>query len=131
MITTTRWSPDTCDCVLEYEWDTEVSEDLRVHTPKEPVRVCDDHKVNPKPEVHDKVHEENTRKNKALDEAIKALPSFAKTDAGGNKTPDLDKIAWSFDEDRNLVIDLKGAKKADKDAVKAVVSAKLSKVNIL
>lgn len=31
MLTVTRWSPDTCACVIEYEWDTETTEDNRIH----------------------------------------------------------------------------------------------------
>lgn len=31
MITKTTWRPDTCGCVIVYEWDTEVPEDERTH----------------------------------------------------------------------------------------------------
>lgn len=31
MLKTTTWRPSTCGCVLEYEWDTELSEDKRTH----------------------------------------------------------------------------------------------------
>lgn len=31
----TTWRPDTCDCELHYEWDTDHPEDSRVHTPVE------------------------------------------------------------------------------------------------
>ena len=31
-IKTTRWKPDTCACVIDYEWDTTLSEADRVHT---------------------------------------------------------------------------------------------------
>lgn len=130
MITITTWHPDTCECVMEYSWDTEVSEDERTHSFANAVKVCKAHQGEGA-QAYEKVKEENPRKNNALNEVIKALPTFAKTDAEGNKTPDLDKIAWSFDADRNLVIDLKGVKKADKDAVKAVMATKLSKVTIL
>ena len=33
MIKRTIWQPDTCQCRIMYEWDTETSEDERVHTP--------------------------------------------------------------------------------------------------
>lgn len=132
MINITRWSPDTCDCVLEYEWDTEQPEDQRTHTPRPPVKICDDHRSHPKTEVHGKVHEENTRKNKVLDEIAKALPTHAKVDENGNSNPDLDKISWSFDVGRKLKIDLKGAKVKDKTDVKAVLDTKfLNKVDII
>lgn len=32
MIKRTTWYPDTCDCIIEYEWDDSISENLRVHT---------------------------------------------------------------------------------------------------
>ncbi len=31
-IRTTRWSPDTCGCVVEYSWDDTVAADQRAHT---------------------------------------------------------------------------------------------------
>lgn len=131
MINITRWSPDTCGCVLEYEWDTELPEDQRVHTPRPPVKVCDEHKANPKVEVHNKVHEENTRKNIVLDEIVKAIPSHAKLDDKGNTVPDLDKINWSFDVNRKLKIELKGAKAKDKTDVKVMLDTKFAnKVDI-
>lgn len=132
MINVTRWSPDTCDCVLEYSWDTEVADDQRVHTPLPPVKICDDHRANSQSEVHDKVHEENTRKNKVLDEIAKALPSYAKVDENGNSNADLEKIKWSFDVDRKLKIELVGGKTKDKTDVKAVLDTKFAnKVDIL
>lgn len=29
----TTWSPDTCECTLHYEWDSDLSAEDRVHTP--------------------------------------------------------------------------------------------------
>ncbi len=136
MKNTTRWSPDTCDCILEYEWDSELPQEERVHIPLPPVKVCDDHKIHPQTETHDKVQEENTRKNKVLDEIAKALPSHAKIDDKGNSSPDLDKINWSFDVNRKLKIELKGAKTKDKTDVRAILDTKFAnkfanKVDIL
>lgn len=129
MINTTRWSPDTCDCVLEYSWDTEVSEDQRVHTPTNVVRKCEEHKTKTNQEVHIQVKNENIGKNVTLQEIADRLPSHAKVDEKGNKNPDLDKIKWSFNAERKLQIELLGAKKADKDSLKAVLD--LNKVDIL
>lgn len=39
----TRWSPDTCECVIEYEWDETLSQDDRVHTQKKIINTCADH----------------------------------------------------------------------------------------
>lgn len=43
MIKVTRFQPSTCNCIVHYEWDTDVNEDARVHTVTE-VEVCDKHK---------------------------------------------------------------------------------------
>lgn len=32
MINVTQWQPDTCDCKILFEWDTEVPQEERVHT---------------------------------------------------------------------------------------------------
>lgn len=32
-IQTTRWSPDTCNCVILYQWDDALPDDQRVHIP--------------------------------------------------------------------------------------------------
>lgn len=67
---TTTWRPDTCDCELFYEWDTDHPEDVRVHTPVEThphghgTRRCKKHAhladVN---SLHDNVLAENRAKN--------------------------------------------------------------------
>lgn len=38
----TRWRPDTCGCVIEYEWDSDDAEETRVHTPVK-IDACPDH----------------------------------------------------------------------------------------
>ncbi len=40
MIRTTRWSPATCACVIEYTWDDAVSEDKRTHTVSNVLNRC-------------------------------------------------------------------------------------------
>jgi hypothetical protein len=34
MIQTTTWRPDTCKCVITYQWDDTISENARTHTYK-------------------------------------------------------------------------------------------------
>ncbi len=38
----TRWRPDTCGCVIEYEWDDAEAEEARQHVPKK-IDACPDH----------------------------------------------------------------------------------------
>jgi len=89
MIRVTRWSPDTCDCVLEYEWDDAQNENERVHTFKGAIQLCNHHKTLAKP--YDKVISENTRKNMVFAEAQKLFPELTPGDYN-----------WSFDDQRKL-----------------------------
>ena len=40
---TTRWSPDTCDCIVEFTWDDSVREDQRTHTLSNVINKCPAH----------------------------------------------------------------------------------------
>ena len=71
----TRWSPDTCECILEYTWDDSVPEDQRVHTPTSIVNKCSEHSGLSDSNTHDAVKEENPRKNLSLDEILQNAPN--------------------------------------------------------
>lgn len=43
MMKITKWSPDVCDCVIEYEWDKTLPVDQRIHTHKNTVNRCPEH----------------------------------------------------------------------------------------
>jgi len=43
MIRTTRWYPDTCDCIVEYQWDDDVPEAEREHRISRMVAQCAEH----------------------------------------------------------------------------------------
>jgi hypothetical protein len=59
---TTRYSPDTCDCVIEYSWDSTLSEDQRVHT-LSTISKCSFHSGLSDNTAYNTVFEENPRKN--------------------------------------------------------------------
>lgn len=84
MIKVTQWSPDTCGCVFEYEWDDAQNEDTRVHTFKQVAKECVSHshlQGNNKKDMYDSSLEENRRKNLTIQELIeKASTEFAATD---------------------------------------------------
>ena len=112
MIKTTRWHPDTCDCIIEYDWDTDQPEDSRTHTVKRVVRACAAHQAHPNKETHHAtVLDENVRKNKVHGILLQQFPELE-----GRK----DDIKFSFDQSRKLKVEVKGMKKADKDLVKAL-----------
>jgi hypothetical protein len=78
VLKTTRWSPDTCDCILEYEWDDAVPNDQIVINYKNTVKQCSNHTHltgNNKRDTYDAVNEENKRKNGTVAELITRLQS--------------------------------------------------------
>lgn len=61
----TRWSPDTCECIIEYEADGNLTK---------VVQACDAHKGNSESTVYQTVLEENPRKNKSFKEILDNAP---------------------------------------------------------
>jgi len=95
----TRWSPDTCGCVLEYEWDDTVPQDSRVHSFQNLVKKCSDHGSIPvAKDVYDAVLGENRMKNLIFAELQKEKPDI-------NAGEDFD---WVFDKSRKLTVFCKG-----------------------
>ena len=130
----TRWSPDTCACVLDYEWDDELPQDQRTHTILEVIKGCSHHQGT-KEEVYDKVKDENMTKNRVLGEIMGSLPALVEevTDSEGNVSKRFKKgmePKWSFDENRQLQIELVSSEKAQ---LKTILDAKFgfNKVKLL
>lgn len=80
MIKQTTWHPDTCDCVLIYEWDTEHPSETRVHTPVSGLP-CDRHSAHYEQggiaQHHQTVTAENQRKNWAVTKLHQAIRESA------------------------------------------------------
>lgn len=78
---TTRVSLDTCNCIINYEWDADVPDSERVHRYISHDRICDAHKqVKGNDENRYKVAlGDNIRKNKALQLALDNIPSLVQT----------------------------------------------------
>lgn len=134
MIHTTRWSPDTCGCVIEYEWDDTLPDEARVHTDKSIVK-CQYHSGLDDVSAHAKVKKENTSKNIAHGHILDISPELTQdvTDKDGNIHKEFKsgiRYDWSFDADRNLVIYLVGATKKQKDDALNSVKVKLGDPNI-
>lgn len=114
MLKTTRWSPDTCDCVLEYEWDDSLPENQRTHSFKGTVRLCEHHKSLAADKACSAAVSENTRKNIAFGETQKIRPDLT-----------IEDYTWSFEgtgADRKLKVGFLGKLAATE---KAAVQAKL------
>jgi hypothetical protein len=89
---TTRWSPDTCDCVIEYNID-----ETGNTTFKNTVKTCPAHsKHHGKTDHFSVVLEENQRKNKTLAEAAEI--------AGVNLNPDEVISSMSFGTEEEKIV---------------------------
>lgn len=100
----TRWSPDTCSCVVEYEWDDSESEDVRTHTINKIVEQCLFHKELDVPKMHTTLFDENTRKNKLIGSLLTQFPALATVDDKGNTVLKPGILTWSFDDKRVLTV---------------------------
>jgi hypothetical protein len=85
-INTTRYSPDTCDCVIDYTWDSESTEANRTHTLKQFANKCPAHSgLATDIDRWNAVFEENPRKNRALQLALDNGPTALYNLVSGNR----------------------------------------------
>ena len=73
-INTTRWSPDTCSCVVEYSWDDSVSAEQRTHELTS-IEKCPVHSSLSDSEAFAAVTDENPRKNNSLQSVLDNGPA--------------------------------------------------------
>ena len=104
-IKTTTWSPDTCGCEIEYDWDTEVPQASRTHTLKQINRRCPAHSAGTEAVEYAAVIDENARKNILHGRILDDFPALTKVDGDGNKDF-ADGFSWAFDDHRTLVVTL-------------------------
>ena len=110
MLQVTRWSPDTCGCILEYEWDDTLDENARTHSFKKAVKLCEHHKALGANKAYEQVMSENTRKNQ-----VWGFIEDMKSKAGEKDsipTVAIGDYTWSFDKDRKLKVGFLGKLKA-------------------
>ena len=117
MIHTTLWTPDTCGCSIRYSWDTESSEDERVHDFHSVEKICADHSGLMKDNTHYKhVLAENQTKNKVHGAILEHIPRLKKqgVQPDGTTFDVLDPTVqynWSFkgkDHNRKLYVSIEG-----------------------
>jgi len=110
-----EWRPDTCDCVLEYEWDEDLPLEERTFSVKSIQKKCKHHDKTDKDKDHfEVILEENRRKNLA----VKALLG-----AVGEGEIELQNIEFEFDKDRNVILSHYPHKKPWKDEHKTKIEA--------
>ena len=76
-IKTTEWSPDTCDCQIDYEWDDSLPQEQITYNIKFLGKSCNAHKnlLPNAPVTYSCILDENQKKNKSLQLALENAPS--------------------------------------------------------
>ncbi len=115
----TRWSPDTCECILSFTMVGDVPTLDRVE------QTCSAHAGLSGQAVWDAVHPENVLKNQTVGKLMALFPDkYAKTDLDGNVVPTTAALtAWSFAADRTLVIDTALLTKTEQAALSDALAA--------
>ena len=106
-MTTNRWKPDTCGCVIEYEFDADLPDDQRIISSKNIEKGCIAHPIEEKVAHYAKVLGENRGKNRAMKKLLDSLPEeHAKLNENGEREDFLKRPSFSFDVERKLVLKL-------------------------
>jgi len=116
----TLWSPDTCECEVEYETDDEKTQDDPVVS--KVIRRCKAHE-GADAQVLATVLDENRRKNYTFAEVEGVLNLSTEEE----KRELLNSYKWSFDADRKLHIEFVGTttiSAADKTAIQMAADSR-------
>lgn len=132
MIRTTRWSPDTCGCVLEFEWDDALPPEMRTHSPSRVVTACPAHQGKTVTEAFAAVGVENRRKNAAFAHLLENFPALVAStlDEEGNQIRTLRGVAFRFDSNRVLRLAISGATLAQRIAIRAALRNALPEASV-
>lgn len=122
---TTRWRPDTCGCVLEYDWDDEAPFDPVTNWTA--VKSCDAHAGTEHLE-QTTVLKENQHKNRIVNELVSEFPQlrrkrFNMETGEVEEEMDPNKLRWSFNDQRELVVSLPTLPEPAKASLKAALEA--------
>lgn len=118
----TRWSPDTCACVVDIQWDDSVAQELRSHGAAAIVNQCTAHSGMALGAHYAKLMDENPRKNLVIDAMLTQVNGLTHQD-----------MSWSYDASRVLNITCSKINGAQKTALQTLVDNKFGsgKVRLL
>ena len=74
-IQVTRWSPDTCNCVIDFSWDDTQNETVRTHSLDNVNVIGPEHIGLSATQIWQTVMDENRRKNETFGFTLQVLPS--------------------------------------------------------
>ena len=136
---TTRWRPDTCRCVLEYQWDDTTELDKRILSASKIVSACPAHQgISKVIDHYDTVRVENTRKNLLIKNIMADVLSATTTVFNENGEPiqilkSGKDIICSYNEKdvtRTLRVELVGFSSQEKASITNLAKAD-SKISIV
>lgn len=110
---TTKWSPDTCKCVISYSWDDALPADDRVLEP-ETAEACEAHQALADVGlIYEAVLVENRTKNLVREEILNSFPALSEDFTSDGQTmkrfrPGIE-FEYSFDPERQLTVNMRGA----------------------
>ena len=131
MIRKTTWSPDTCECVLEFEWDDAVDPEMRTHSVSQVKKTCADHEGIASEGVQfTSVMAENKTKNQVMKKVMDDFPDLVDevVDENGGVSKKFKpgiKYEYSFKgkgENRSIEVDFVGVDVLKKSQIKASLS---------
>ena len=91
-MTTAVWTPDTCTCTVEYEWDKDTDESSRVHTFKKVHMTCKHHEALQGKQLYDQLSKENGSRSTAVRVVQETNPELT-----------VEQIFWRFSADRKTL----------------------------
>lgn len=101
----TRWSPDTCKCVLEYEWDDQ--DRPTVHTFSKLVNACDLHGKLDLKDIFDRVKKDNRTKNIIKNEILVNASNYVLSGKSDNEAKDnVEEMKLVFYDDESFDVEL-------------------------
>lgn len=119
MIKTTLWQPDTCECKLEYQWDTEQNANNRTFTGTVIHATCPRHTGAPNPNaLFSQVKGDNNLVNDAKKIVTENHPTLTKTLEDGRVRIDSAKVQFFLNLERVLEITVPSYTAQQKNSLK-------------
>ena len=105
MIKRTTWQPDTCECKIEFEWDSEAPASNRTFTPTQVFATCSRHAGAPNnTTLFARIKGDNNMINDGKKYVIQNLPQLTRTLEDGRVRLDDTKVQFELDGERNMRI---------------------------
>ena len=115
---TTRWQPDTCECIVDYEWDD--AEEPRVHRITNVIRQCPLHeKLGKIEDIFSGVVDDNRLKNIVVNKVAELISTK------------VEDIPFSFDEKRQLHLALDSkTSHLEKSSIQSVIDTLVGETKV-